>query len=164
MTTETILTGSFGVGKSSIFNRLIYNEFSNKYFGTLGVRINQKEITVNETPVTLKVWDIAGEVKQNKIPVSYFQKPKTILYVIDLSRPMTFKNAPEDLAYLEEFASESNIKVVGNKKDLFVGQELTKLVENNPVIHFDWITSALTSYNIEELFMEIAKEQLSLIK
>ena len=153
MKLEVLLTGSFGVGKSSIFNRFIYDEFSSQYLGTMGVRVNEKEIKQLET--TVKLWDIAGEIHQEKVPKAYFIKKNIILYVVDISRPFTFKNIPTDLEYLKKHASESVIKVIGNKKDLLSTEELKHI--KLPVTP-DWMTSAKTGENIEKLFSGVVAE------
>jgi GTPase SAR1 family protein len=44
---KIILTGSFGVGKTSLFNRFIYQEFNDKYLTTIGVKVNKKQVKVD---------------------------------------------------------------------------------------------------------------------
>ena len=65
---KVILTGSFGVGKTSLFNRFIYQEFNDKYLTSIGVKVNKKQIKVEDKEVSLLVWDIAGEISQDKVP------------------------------------------------------------------------------------------------
>ena len=101
---KVILTGSFGVGKTSLFNRFIHQQFSEKYLTTVGVRVNKKTLTVDNEEITLMLWDIAGEVSQDKVPVSYFLGTSGIIYVADLSRPLTFKNLVNDIKLLKELS------------------------------------------------------------
>ncbi len=37
ISTKVILTGSFGVGKTSLFNQFLFSKFSEKYLTTIGV-------------------------------------------------------------------------------------------------------------------------------
>lgn len=157
---EIILTGSFGVGKSSIFNRFIHNEFNNKYYGTLGVRVNEKEATFGGKNVNVKLWDIAGEVNQEKVPKSYFHSPQIIVYVIDLNRTFGIENVPRDLEYLKEIAKGKKIFIVGNKMDLVNDETINKIKEENPKIDFFMMTSAKTGENIDTLFEAIATQQI----
>lgn len=161
MTQEVILTGSFGVGKSSIFNRFIYEEFSAKYYGSIGVRVNERLLKQEGKNVSIKLWDVAGEIKQNKVPSSYFNNKDVILYVIDLNRPFTFANVPEDLVFLKSIAPASEIKVIGNKRDILTPHALEKIRNDNFPITFDWITSAKTGENINDLFRSIAFSALN---
>ena len=156
MITEVLLTGSFGVGKSSIFNRFIHNDFSDKYYGTMGVRVNEKEM---KGGVTLKLWDIAGEIHQNKVPKVYFLKKGAILYIIDLTRPFTFSNIIGDIQYLKENASGSLIKIIGNKNDLLSEEELALRLKEIPV-KVECVISAKTGENVEALFYELTEEVL----
>lgn len=148
---KVILTGSFGVGKTSLFNQFIHHVFSDKYLTTIGVKVNKKTINVNGRELTILLWDIAGEVLQDKVPVSYFQGANGIIYVFDLSRPSTRMNMEEDLAYLEKLSPKSVIKVVANKKDMVTSEELSKTLSELPR-PCDIVTSARTGENVEELF------------
>ena len=162
MDIEIILTGSFGVGKSSIFNRFIHNEFSNKYYGTLGVRVNEKELTFNDITFKVKLWDIAGEVKQAKVPKSYFHSPSIIIYVVDLNRTFGIENIPADLDYLREVAKGKKVIIIGNKVDLLDPQAVINIKKDNPKINFSMMTSAKTGENIDALFESIALYQLEI--
>jgi len=155
MSIEILLTGSFGVGKSSIFNRFIHDDFSDKYYGTMGVRVNEKKLEGHD--ITLKLWDIAGELKQQKVPKIYFAKKTVILYIIDMTRPFTFKNVPQDIQYLKENANECIIKIIGNKKDLLSESMLEYVQKNELPVTLDWITSAKTGENVFSLFNEIGE-------
>ncbi len=158
MSAEIILTGSFGVGKSSIFNRFIYDEFDDKYYGTIGVRVNGREMNVNDSNIQLKLWDTAGEVKQDKVPIAYFKSKDVILYIVDLNRPFTFKNVPHDIHYLSKNSPNSNLIIVGNKIDLIDEDRLKEIKSKEFPIQFDWLASAKTGENINELFYSIAEE------
>ena len=158
MNLEVLLTGSFGVGKSSIFNRFIHDDFSNKYYGTMGVRVNEKEIRIKDRVGNIKLWDIAGEIHQNKVPKPYFRNKSVILYVIDMSRPFTFENVPNDIEYLKENAPSSVVKVIGNKRDLMTEEQLRQMEKNREPVAYDWMASAKTGENIQELFSELIEE------
>jgi len=160
MDIEIILTGSFGVGKSSIYNRFIYDEFSNKYYGTLGVRVNVKQVVVNEVTVNFKLWDIAGEVKQDKVPEAYFQSPTVIIYVVDLNRDFAIKNVSTDLAHLQKIGEGKTILMIGNKEDLMTKESIKSLLQSYPDLNFHLLTSAKTGENIDFLFNQIALQEI----
>lgn len=154
---KIILTGSFGVGKTSIFNQFIFQKFSDKYLTTIGVKVNKKVVEVNGQEVALLVWDIAGEVTQDKVPTSYFLGASGIIYVMDLSRPLTFEKLDSDMDYLGKLLPGANIKLVGNKKDLLSESQLAETLKliSRPL---DNITSAKTGENINQLFETLAGE------
>jgi len=160
MTIEIILTGSFGVGKTSLFNRFIHEEFTDKYFGTIGVRVNSREITVGTSNISLKLWDIAGEVNQEQVPLNYFLDKNVIIYVVDLNRPFTYKNIESDLDHLRKVAPTCKIIVVGNKTDLLVEGKLNEIKAGKIDIDFDYFVCAKTGEYVDDLFAGIAKDQM----
>lgn len=155
---KVILTGSFGVGKTSLFNRFISNTFSERYLTTIGVKVDKKEVSVAGQPVTLILWDIAGEVTQDKVPTTYFLGTSAIIYVVDLTRPSTHLNVDQDIRFLNDLLPGCMIKVVGNKADLLSNEQLEEVTVKRK---FDVITSAKTGQNIEELFTTVATELIS---
>lgn len=153
---KIILTGSFGVGKTSLFNQFIFNQFDDKYLTTIGVKVNKKNIEVDGEEVSLLVWDIAGEVSQDKVPHSYFLGASGIIYVFDLTRPSTYKNIQGDIDYLKEMVKGAEIRVVGNKSDLVSEGQISEIKAG--IDHpWDIITSAKTGENVEELFQSLGK-------
>lgn len=153
---KVILTGNFGVGKTSLFNRFLYNEFGDKYLTTIGVKVGKKAVKVEEVEVTLLIWDLAGEISQDKVPNSYFLESSAVIYVFDLTRASTYSNLEFDLKYLREKVPGVILKLVGNKRDLISESELQTISENL-YQKADIITSAKTGENVEDLFMDIAR-------
>ncbi len=154
---KIILSGSFGVGKTSLFNQFIYNRFSDKYLTTIGVKVNKKNILVDDTEIPLLLWDIAGEVAQDKVPTSYFLGASGVIYVFDLTRPMTYQNIQTDINYLKDLLPGGIIKIVGNKVDLVSDEQLENIRTSLPIT-IDIVTSAKTGQNVEELFLDLGKE------
>ena len=157
---KVILTGSFGVGKTSLFNKFVYNRFSEKYLTTIGVKVDKKSIKVGDRDLSLLLWDIAGEVSQNKVPVSYFLGASGIIYVFDLTRPITFQNMETDLAYLKKLVPKCIVKIVGNKKDL-VTEEQIQEIEEQLFRPYDIVTSAKTGENVEDMFRMLGESLLA---
>lgn len=151
---KIVITGHFGVGKTSLFNRFISNTFSEKYLTTIGVRVDKKMVQVDGEDISLIIWDLAGEVSQEKVPRSYFLGASAVIYVFDLSRPATFSRLADDLQYIDTVLPDVLIRKVGNKKDLVDEATLADIhTQTQP----DLFTSARTGENVEELFMDIAR-------
>ena len=156
---KVILTGSFGVGKTSLFNQFINNQFSDKYLTTIGVKVNKKTIEVDDKEVSILLWDIAGEVAQDKVPTSYFLGASGIIYVVDLTRPSTYKNVTKDIGYLKDIVKGGVIKIVANKKDLISDDQLEATREEIS-LPWDIATSAKTGENVLKLFEDLGRELL----
>ena len=157
---KVILTGSFGVGKTSLFNQFIYQQFSDRYMTTIGVKVNKKSVVIGEDEVSMLLWDIAGEVSQDKVPASYFLGASGIIYVVDLSRPSTFVNMQSDIKFLKNMLPDCSLVIVANKKDLLTEQQVKDIYEN-AVQKWDFVTSAKTGENVETLFTELAKKLIA---
>jgi len=157
---KVILTGSFGVGKTSLFNQFIFKTFSDKYLTTIGVKVNKRTVEIDDQEVSILLWDIAGEISQDKVPNSYFLGASAVIYVIDLNRPITFQNATTDLEHLKKIIPDCIIKVVGNKIDLIEPNQLDDL-KSKMIIPCDILTSAKTGENVDGLFIQLATELLA---
>ena len=155
---KIVITGHFGVGKTSLFNRFLTNTFSEKYLTTIGVRVDKKSLVIDGEEISLVIWDLAGEVSQEKVPRSYFLGASAIIYVFDLSRPATFSRLEDDLAYINSVLPNVLIRKVGNKKDLVSDQTLKDIHSQTQPYFF---TSARTGENVEELFEGIARALLT---
>jgi small GTP-binding protein len=156
---KVILTGSFGVGKTSLFNQFIYQKFDDKYLTTIGVKVNNKIVETNNLKVSMMVWDIAGEVSQDKVPVSYFLGASGIIYVMDLSRPLTFANLETDIQFLRDVAPNGDILIIANKVDLVTPDQLATIAQDIPLA-WDYVTSAKTGENVDALFIDMANRLL----
>jgi len=152
---KVVLTGNFGVGKTSLFRRFIEGTFSEKYFTTIGVKIDRKIVQIEGESVTLLLWDIEGEVSQCKVPATYFMGASAIIYVVDITRPNSYKNCANDIAYLTATLPNCPIKKVANKIDLVEETDLAKAIESIPFT-IDFTTSAKMGDNVNTLFENIA--------
>ncbi|MCB0705992.1 MAG: GTP-binding protein [Saprospiraceae bacterium] len=156
---KIILTGSLGVGKTSLFNQFLYQRFDEKYLTTIGVKVDKKTVMVNGRELSLLVWDIAGEIKQDKVPRTYFLGSSALIYVFDLTRPTTYSNMLEDLKYLKMITPGVVIRVIGNKIDLVDLEKLNDILDKVPAT-IDFTTSAKTGENVENVFFSIGEELL----
>lgn len=152
---KVILTGSFGVGKTSLFRRFISGTFSEKYITTIGVKVDKKVVEVNGEEVSILLWDIAGEVSQDKVPKSFFLGASAVIYVFDVTRPSTYKNIESDLNILDGLLPDAILKVVGNKEDLVESEKLRE-IKKEVTVSIDILTSAKTGNNVERLFYDLA--------
>ncbi len=151
---KAVLTGSFGVGKTSLFNRFIYQTFSDAYKMTVGVRVEKKVIFSNGEQINIILWDIEGEAQQQKVPTAYFQGASSIVYVFDLARPSTYLNLQSNISYLQKIVPKATIKIIANKSDLVSKKDIQKIQAELPY-PIDLNTSAKSGENVETLFQNI---------
>ncbi len=154
LTKKVILTGGFGVGKSSLFERFINDTFSDKYLTTVGVKVDSKVVETSNGCIKLMVWDIAGEVAQEKVPETYWLGTSGVIYVSDLTRSKTLKNMESDISLIKAVLPDIVLKIVANKSDLVEQEHIDKVCQTYPV---NIITSAKTGENVKSLFEGIAQ-------
>ena len=156
---KIILIGHFGVGKSSLVKRFVHQKFSDQYVTTIGVKIDKKVVQIDGFEVNMIIWDIAGEDTQQKVPASYRLGAHGALYVFDMSRPSTYQNLAQELAYLNEIIPGIPIKILANKSDLLSEEEQAEVLDK--VLSPVFLTSAKTGDHVEEAFELLAKAMVS---
>ena len=158
---KIVLLGHFGVGKSSLIRRFVEDSFTDNYKVTIGVHILKKEVEVSKKDtVNLIIWDLEGNDDITNTRPSYMLGTSGIIYVVDLTRPTTYKQLESDLNFIKTNYPSAKIKVVGNKKDL-VTKDFLK--QNNGIFKpfIDFFTSAKANTKVNDLFSTLAKELIS---
>ena len=156
-----ITLGESSVGKSSIINRYVENNFDYNFVSTLGVDFRKKIININGENIRLKIWDTAGQEKFRSIQKQYYRNSDGILLVFDVTKFDTFNVLEEWINSIKNQTSNDIIVVlVGNKIDLnnkvISDYEIKNFANDNKFKYF--LTSAATGKNINEVFDYIVKE------
>ncbi len=157
------MLGSFAVGKTSLVARYVHSVFSDKYLTTIGVKIDRKELTIEDDAVSLMLWDIHGEDEFQRVRASYLRGMAGYFLVVDPTRPETLQTAIR----LNDLA----VSVVGDRPKL--------MLFNKFDIHDRWLiepaaidklkeqgweirnTSAKETLNVEESFHELTMRILN---
>lgn len=156
---KVAMLGAYAVGKTSLVRQFVHSLFDEKYHSTIGVKIDEKEVRVDDTDLKLMLWDIAGAEDRFSIPISYIRGSAGILLVIDGTRPETLDRGLDLIEQVEAVMDPVPIVVVLNKSDL-TGEwkldetEMAKLdILNGPRFK----GSAKTGAGVEEAFHELAR-------
>jgi small GTP-binding protein len=157
---KVILLGHFGVGKTSLVKRFVQQRFSEEYHTTIGVKVDKKEVVIGDHHLTMILWDIEGGKSQQHLPPSYFAGAHGIIYVFDLTRPATWETIGQELAYFTERLPLATQRIIGNKRDMIDEVQLREFRERYQG-HFDYLSSAKTGENVEELFFALGLGMLS---
>lgn len=152
------MIGAFGVGKTSLVDRFVKSIFSDKYFTTVGVKLEKKQLTVDGQDVTLMLWDLAGKDAVNEIKPEHLRGAAAYIIVADGTRANTLRTAKELQEIAERATGGAPFVCVVNKADLRDSWEINEVDLKN-VSERGWplvISSAKTGDGVENLFIELA--------
>ena len=162
---KVVMVGDFAVGKTSLVRRFVYDEFSDSYLTTIGVKVTKKEVAVSDAiSADLLLWDIAGSDKFTKILPEYIRGASAGIIVADLTRRNTIENIPEHAELLRSENPYMDIYVALNKSDLVENaEEYVELAEDGTKgknIKLTITTSAKSGSNIDNLFTRLCNSLL----
>lgn len=115
---KVCLLGAFAVGKTSLIKRYVSSIYSDKYHTTVGVKIDKKQVLVNDNEVTLMIWDVAGEDDYTTMKPTYIRGSSGCIIVVDVTRLNTFNTACLIYERVREQAGDIPVTFALNKCDL----------------------------------------------
>ncbi|KAF7491786.1 Ras-related protein Rab-2A [Sarcoptes scabiei] len=157
-----IIIGDTGVGKSCLLLQFTDKRFQPVHDLTIGVEFGARMITIDNKQIKLQIWDTAGQEAFRSITRSYYRGAAGALLVYDITRRETFNHLT---TWLEDARQHSNssmvIMLIGNKCDLDSRREVRReegeaFAREHGLIFME--TSAKTAANVEEAFINNAKE------
>jgi small GTP-binding protein len=153
------MVGQFGVGKTSLVRRFVESIFDERYHSTIGVKIDRKDLAVGSVPVTLMLWDIAGEDDREQLKVSHLRGASGYILVADGCRAGTLAKAVDLKRRIVEQIGDLPFVLALNKADLRNQWE----VRGEAISEHGWPTfetSAKAGSGVEEMFQALARKLL----
>ena len=156
------MIGTSAVGKTSLVAKYVHGQFSDKYLTTVGVKIDKRVVTVDDTEVTLVLWDLEGDDDFQKLKTSYLRGTNGYLLVSDGTRGVTLDLAKEIHGRVVEAVGAVPFLLAVNKADLAAQWEIsdarleTFTAQGWKVIK----TSAKEGLGVEEAFVELARQMI----
>ncbi|KAF9359039.1 Ras- protein Rab-2A [Mortierella sp. AD094] len=155
-----IIIGDTGVGKSCLLLQFTDKRFQPAHDLTIGVEFGARFVSVAGKQIKLQIWDTAGQESFRSITRSYYRGAAGALLVYDITRRDTFKHLTTWLEDARQHANaNTTIMLIGNKSDLeskraVSYEEGEAFAKANGLFFME--TSAKTSANVEEAFVETA--------
>lgn len=153
------MLGAFAVGKTSLVQQYVNSIFSEKYQTTIGVKIDQKKITLNDQDVTLMLWDLYGDDDFMKMKPTYLMGSSGYLLVADGTRSETIDVAIELQKMAAEATHNAPFILIINKSDLTETWEITAETIQR-LQQMGWnilITSAKENIMVEDAFRHLTQ-------
>lgn len=161
MTSKVCVVGDFAVGKTSVVERFVTNQFSDKYLSTVGVKIDTKEIdfTARSVAHKLVIWDVAGAERFGNTEFAYLRGASGYIYVADGTRPPTLravKALQEQIT--EKYGPVPSVLLV-NKHDLKADWDVSDTRFEQLAVTFAnaYRTSAKTGDDVDQAFSQLAE-------
>ena len=157
------MLGSAAVGKTSLVRRYVESIFSDKYLATVGVKIDQKSVSVNDQDLTMMLWDIEGINLSQRFQTAYLSGATGYILVVDGTRRETFDEAIRLQEYVQSVLGDTPFLMAINKVDLARQWEVTT-EDTNALADKGWQiirTSAKDGVAVEEAFTNLAARMLS---
>ena len=164
---KVIIVGPSAVGKTSLLNRFVHNEYAMKYKLTIGVDFLTKSVEYQPSKfVKLHIWDIGGQERFIFLHRSFYEGTSGALRAFDLSRQNTFSSMKTWLSEMQSIMTNEIPKgIIGNKTDLIpqIGQIIDKsaveqYAQNEDCFYIE--TSAKTGENVEKAFLELIQRMV----
>ncbi len=159
------LLSASGAGKTSLVRQFVQSIYSEKYHTTIGVKVDKKSVTVENTEMTLMLWDLQGEDGEFRIRPSFVRGASGYLLVIDLTRRETLVTAFSIQQMIEREVGKMPFYALLNKNDLTENHEISG-AEIEDLKSYNWQfmqTSAKTGENVEAAFHALAAQMLDKI-
>lgn len=157
------MLGAYSVGKTSLVSQFVNSIFSEKYTTTIGVKIDKKQLEIDDKTLSMVLWDVYGEDNHQSVMPSYLRGMSGYILVSDPTRPSTIKSTLTLHKMVTETVGDIPFVLALNKSDLKSDwvEELSdlKVLKDASAAWFE--TSAKTNTDVDPLFESLAKAMLS---
>lgn len=156
------MIGAYAVGKTSLVERFVRSLYSDNYHTTIGVKIDKKVMSVDNTDVTCMLWDIAGEDEFYTVNNSYLRGMAGYFLVVDGTRPSSIEIASRIQERVELLFPDVPFLLIANKADLEQDWVLSdELLSDFSERSYDCLkTSAKSGENVENAFQLLVHQML----
>lgn len=156
------LLGNGETGKTSLCNSLESGVIPGEYELTVGVNISTKTIGVAGKPITLILWDMAGQDRFDCVRASFYSGAHVGLILFDITNRGSFYDVAGWIREFRREAGNAPFVLIGNKDDKdnkglreVSTEEAGKFARSYGSVYIE--TSALSGKNVLAAFQEATR-------
>ena len=124
---KTILIGESGVGKTNLINIAKNEKFNPKQVTTVNCSFFKTEMVVENIKFNIYLWDTIGQEKLKALTKIFFKNSKIVILVYDITNKKSITQLDFWFKQVKESLGDNIVLgVLGNKKDLFLKEEVTE--------------------------------------
>ena len=166
---KIVVLGDADVGKTSLLMRYTVGQTPTNSKPTIGADFKKKEVVVNNTIVTVQIWDTAGQEKYQAIGHAFYKGADCCAICFDLTRQDTFNKLESWKEGFLTHAGTASQKqfpfvVMGNKCDREEQRQVSRETaeqwceQNGGMPYFE--TSAMQNKGVDDAFLTMVKKAL----
>ncbi len=166
---KVCIFGDGGVGKTTLIKKCVTGIFSESTIMTIGVDFHVKQLEMDGEPVSLQIWDFAGEDRFRFLLASYVRGASGGIFMFDITRFKSLENINAWSEVIDECTDHNKrplpVVLVGGKLDLSAERAVEsayghQLADENELF-IDYIEcSSLTGENVNLIFQTLAQEMM----
>ena len=156
---KIIIVGNMGVGKSCLTLRATEGIFKENIASTVHLSVVTFNVKINNTKVSLQIWDTAGQEKFRALIRSYYTNSSLAVIVYSVTDKDSFDDVNVWYKLLKENVSDCKIFLIANKvdsPDRVITNEQGCKCRNDFNFDLYMETSAKSGFNAQELFINAA--------
>ncbi len=111
---KVVFMGDDGVGKSTLLNRQVYNQFEKVYKPTIGAEVLPIQFHTNHGSVVLNIWDTAGQEKYSGLRDGYTINAHHVVIFYSVDSKLSARN----ISFWERDTGLLPTTIIGTKSDM----------------------------------------------
>ena len=89
---KIVILGDSGVGKTTLLQQYLNGKTTGQSKPTIGADFSKKEILIDNTVVTLQIWDTAGQEKFQSLGYAFYRGADCCALVYDITSQQSFES------------------------------------------------------------------------
>jgi len=167
---KVVLLGREFAGKTSLVERYLHDRWlgdTTSYQSTIGAAFGARQINVDDTRITLGIWDTAGSERYESMSQIYYRGAAAAVVCYDITNQQSFERVRFWVDELQKHEEGCRIYLCGTKYDAVEANRSKRQVDYHSVTDFAetipneprvFETSARSGHRVHEVFETIAKD------